>query len=53
MPSMPSVAPSPSVTVMLRSSPEMPAVMVTSPHCFPSEVADQEQSNGSQKVSHH
>jgi hypothetical protein len=53
MPSMPSVVPPPGGTVMLRPSPEMPAVMVTSPQCFPSKVADQEQSNGSQNISHH
>ena len=53
MPSMPVVVPSPGGTVMLRPSPKMAAVMVTSPPHPPSEVADQEQSNGSQKISHH
>jgi hypothetical protein len=31
----------------------MPTVVVTPPQFFPSEVADQEQCNGSQKISHH
>jgi hypothetical protein len=45
-----SVAPSPSVRVLLRPSPEKPMVVATTSQYSPSKVADQEQSNRSRKI---